>query len=350
MIGPELPPLSPQYYAGLGHKVAARRSGGCLSPVFVKSAFFASSTRKQVRMRKCLKDNPFSYDHGELVLGVRCRKCKSCTYLSSCTWAERAEKEMEAAKCSFFGTLTFSERFFRNKWREGSAADLEMIRNSRLFSEAEYGDAALAQSFADVPEFDERGRAQELKYLGRELTLLLKRLRINGVRVRYMATTEFGRKRGRPHMHFICHFDEVIDLRRAKTTLRWLWRKVGFIDLKPATDAGACRYAAKYISKSTANDHGMEATGGVRVRASIKYGRMDQQTIVGDHFTKKVTQDTIGQATMTTNEAGGVLTSQRTREVPDLIGAHSSSNVIRVTCKPARTNPRYGDGIRGKGS
>lgn len=239
-------------------------SGGCLDPVSIHIADRRITTR-QVWFGPYVTMHHTSAWELE-VQRVRCRKCPSCAWWISRTWTERAISEWKNSLVSVFGTLTFSEKFFREKWEQLRLDDVKALQ------EAGEEDLALARTFDAVPEFEERARAQELRFLGRELTLFFKRLRKGGLSPRYMVTTEFGRKKGRPHFHFVMHFKDDVPVRTLRKKIKDEWEHVGFSDVKPVVSEEACQYASKYIAKFGEVD-GRVTSGGIRVRSSFGYGR-----------------------------------------------------------------------------
>lgn len=240
-------------------------AGGCWAPVSVHFGHREITTKIAAFAEFSVPVHRSRFDIE--VLKVRCRKCPCCTYAKSCEWAERAIREWKSASVSLMGTLTFSEEWFERKWREQQLDDMNAL--SRQERDAD----AIMRGLDAVPEFDERARAQELRWLGRELTLFLMRLRKSGLSLRYMATTEFGRKKGRPHFHFVMHFANEKDVEKLQKKISDEWAHVGFSSAKLIYSEDGCRYAAKYIGKSGEID-GRAVTGGIRVRASQRYGAL----------------------------------------------------------------------------
>lgn len=260
-------------------------SGGCLSPVVLRSGWHKPdfSNKSVVENfwtgKKTIAVPPtFGVDFRH----VRCRHCPMCTAAARHDWAERTVREHEASKFSIFGTLTFSERWFARRWREENSYDVE-------------------STFIDVPDFEERNRQTELKWLLQEFTNWLKRLRSSGRKFRYFAVTEFGSEKGRPHIHFIMHLYRGASYRETRKALKANFEhfpgctcgpgencRVGWADIDQVRTEGACHYVCKYLSKQWENvdEHGVISSKSVRsrVRASQSYGHLQPKASLAMDF------------------------------------------------------------------
>lgn len=255
-----------------GNTTIVEAAGGCLSPVrlglidgyaFDRSAGFTDGRKEYFEVRGAVR---------RTWLNARCRHCPVCTAYAQHYWTERAVAEYRAAKLSILGTLTFSDLWFAEKWRERQQNDVDQLQAHGCEA------AAVELTFNEAPEFSERARAEELGFLGRELQLYLKRIRELGFRFRFMCSTEFGRKNGRPHFHFVMHFSEG-SFRKVRKVLLAQWQdRVGIANVKRITDEQGCGYSAKYLGKQFRHDDGIRGTGGMRVRASLKYGHPPEVT------------------------------------------------------------------------
>lgn len=106
--------------------------------------------------------------------------------------------------------------------------------------------------------------------LGREVTLMLKRLRKQtGVTFKYLLVFE-KHKSGLPHCHMLMH-EQSSDspLRHAALTAQW---KLGYSKFKLCESVKSAWYVSKYLAKS------VEA----RVRASLRYGKVNPSLDIGE--------------------------------------------------------------------
>lgn len=172
-----------------------------------------------------------------LHLTVRCRKCDTCRKERATMWAHRAKAEIRSSIRTWFGTLTLRP-------------EAHYIFQCR--AQAKSAKRAVDFDALTAPEkFD--AVCQEI---GKELTLILKRLRKAGHAFRYIVVWE-PHKSGLPHLHILLH--EIADpMRKAQLDKAWPF---GFGKWKLAEPDHAW-YISKYIAK----------TGACRVRASIGYG------------------------------------------------------------------------------
>lgn len=179
----------------------------------------------------------------ELRLNVVCRRCDWCRKRKSLIWAYRAEREIERAPRTWFGTLTLNpDNHVRMNW----------IAATKI---GDFWSAPRAKKFELVS-----------REIGRELTLTLKRLRKNtGSSFRYLAVTEIHDSektseamRGNAHLHVLLH--ELPNQPITKRALEAEWT-LGFTQWRLA-DKGAGWYLSKYLTKAVET----------RTRASLQYG------------------------------------------------------------------------------
>lgn len=175
-------------------------------------------------------------------LTARCRKCEACLAHRRRLWTARAVDEIEAARRTWFGTLTVSpEQRFALTMR----AEKARLRAGRE-----------TVSSLTAPEQFELLSSE----LGSEVTKWLKRVRdVAPGPLRYLLVME-AHKDGFPHAHILVHeVGEPI----AKRMLQAKWR-FGFSHFKlVGDDPGAATYVCKYLAKDAL----------ARVRASQHYGR-----------------------------------------------------------------------------
>lgn len=212
---------------------------------------------------------------------VRCRKCAPCRHLRAAMWRYRAEEETRNAVRTWFGTLTVApdERF-------------KLLTQARAFAQRQ-GD--------DYDALDAATQWRYLtKYLHREITLFLKRLRKSSKSaLRYLIVIE-KHQDGFPHVHLLLHERDEIGVRHAALKRAWV---LGFSDFKliakedmhlEVTEAKFREvwYVCKYLSKSAES----------RIRASLRYGGalsivVNRETV---HNVKPVPEDREAPATYPT--------------------------------------------------
>ena len=171
-------------------------------------------------------------------LHTRCRRCKNCLRQRQLLWRSRAEWETLNAPRTWFGTLTL-----RPEEHYLATCRMSEYLTSRSVPLGELTDA---QEWALL-----------VRLIGREITLMLKRLRKRGMKFRYLVVSE-RHKSGAPHFHMLLH--EVGDPVRYRD-LENAW-PLGFSKWRLATGPEGARYLAKYLSKDASS----------RVRASEAYG------------------------------------------------------------------------------
>lgn len=173
-----------------------------------------------------------------------CRKCPACLKKRARMWTFRSLAEIRAAKRTWFGTLTLNPA---SHYKMLCAATLRMKNAGVLWSE-----------LSAEEQFIER-----CSEIGKEITLMLKRIRKNSnASFRYLVVAE-PHKSGLPHYHLLLH--EHTEASVPKAALEKEWR-LGFSKWKLVPEDAAGRtawYVSKYLTK------GLEA----RVRASISYGK-----------------------------------------------------------------------------
>lgn len=211
-------------------------SGKCLNPVYIEHRG-AKAQKLYSEMHRPTNDNP-TYT---LELNARCRKCWPCRKAKSAFWRSRAIVELNAAKRSWFGTLTLREQ---ERFLALSKARLRL--------------AALGEDYDALPK--ERKFAELLKEIAPEVTKYWKRLRKNtSATFKYLLVAE-PHKDGMVHFHFLLH--EVEGSVSARD-MKYTWR-LGFVQCKiiPLGDPRSAFYVAKYIAKDVET----------RVKASLGYG------------------------------------------------------------------------------
>lgn len=178
----------------------------------------------------------------ELVLEVKCRRCRSCLRTRAFEWRVRAQAEILASHRTWFGTITLRPE-------EHYLADLRA--SARLASRG----VTLSELSASE-QFAERHKS-----IADDLTKYFKRVRKeSGSKLRYCLVAE-AHKSGLPHYHVLIH--EVFEDRPVtKRQLQSNWQQ-GFTQFKLVDGIVAAAYVTKYLHKSA------EA----RVRASLHYGK-----------------------------------------------------------------------------
>jgi hypothetical protein len=207
-------------------------AGRCLDPQFVTLYGRDYADRNPIRPRQARL----------LEMHTKCRKCATCLRERQTMWKFRGVEEYGMASRTWFGTLT---------WAPEHRFVLEA--NSRV---------RLAKAGTDFDGLTASEQLIELaKSAGRELTLMVKRIRKNTrAPLRYLMVTELH-KDGFPHHHMLLHeIDPASPIKWADLSSEW---RFGFEKWKLATaeDVG---YVTKYLVKTR---------GIVRVRASLAYGR-----------------------------------------------------------------------------
>lgn len=177
-----------------------------------------------------------------LEISTKCRNCASCLKERRTMWQFRGIEEYGMSARTWFGTMT---------WSPEHRYVLEAQTRTRLTSGG--------TDFDRLPEgekFDELAKSA-----GAHLTRMLKRIRSESeAPLRYLLVTEFH-KSGFPHHHMLLHEVEP-DKPVRKELLHRQW-SYGFSSWKLA-DKDSVSYVTKYLLK---------ARVGVRVRASLAYGR-----------------------------------------------------------------------------
>lgn len=166
---------------------------------------------------------------------VPCRKCQLCLEVRQNLWRKRVVQEITNAPRSWFTTLTFSP-----------------VHLAGVLIEAK----KLKACHKD-PIICHRRRVERAAYS--HVQKYLKRLRKEfGVRLRYVAVSEYGELEGRLHYHLVIH-EESGPLTSAG--IQRQWRSHVHTRLVQSA-AGAGRYLSKYLTKDTSS----------RMRASLRYG------------------------------------------------------------------------------
>lgn len=173
-------------------------------------------------------------------LKVRCRRCPACLRYRGAIWRVRAEAEVRSAERTWMGTLTLSP-----------GSHHQMLSRARLrWSARGNGDL-------DRASRDEQFLARHAE-TSRELTKMVKRMRIkHGEPLRMLLVTE-AHKSGLPHYHMLVHQCSKQPLRYDDLRGLWPW---GFSRWK-LCEPEAASYVCKYLTKSAT----------ARVRASLAYG------------------------------------------------------------------------------
>lgn len=171
-------------------------------------------------------------------IAARCRSCENCLAHRRQLWTARAVDEIAAARRTWFGTLTVAPA---HRFRYEIAADLlrPCGQSSQQWTEQRFKVLASA--------------------VGKEVTLMFKRMRKQKHTFRYLLVTE-AHKNGWPHFHLLLH-ENADPIRKRVLDEAW---PLGFSNWKLVGDdpAGAV-YTCKYLAKDALT----------RVRASQKYGQ-----------------------------------------------------------------------------
>lgn len=158
-------------------------------------------------------------------------------------WARNAITEIMASERTWFGTLTLRPE---ELYRCLSAARSKAAKRGRV-------------DFDALPWSEQFALVHQQAAL--DITLMLKRLRKQGHRFRYMLVAE-AHQSGAPHYHVLLH--EVAEpIRKATLDKEW---PLGFSKWKLA-DRSSAWYVCKYLAKNSA----------CRVRASLRYGKTPYQ-------------------------------------------------------------------------
>lgn len=180
--------------------------------------------------------------HGFTVsLTVKCRKCERCRMERKWLWVNRAKRETAASFRTWFGTLTLRPDVYMGalnacrKVEINNGGDFEALTNAKQF--------ALVHA-----------------RVSRQVTLLVKRLRmsVDGP-IRYLLVAEVH-KSGVPHYHMLVH-ECAAGAYVKERILSQEWA-LGFSKWRLVNSLAEASYLCKYLSKSTA----------ARVRASVRYG------------------------------------------------------------------------------
>lgn len=182
-----------------------------------------------------------------LDMEVPCRRCPSCLYRKRLHWEHRGTMETEAARRTWFVTLTFKPEV---RWRMEQEARRAVGEEAWKELSQEQRSSALAK--------------QAQSYL----TDWLKRVRSqSGAALRYLAVSELH-KDGMPHCHLLVHECSDVAVRHAVLTRQW--SRNGFSNAKLVeTGENATAYVTKYLSKDPVT----------RVRASVGYGHRGQDAL-----------------------------------------------------------------------
>lgn len=241
--------------------LAAEAMGSDLGPYGARRWRFAGNCSAPVEMRLAGRPDKLLVNLGIQPdkalnghLEARCRKCAPCRAYRSQKWAAKACAELQAAERTWFGTLTLSPE---NRVAALYRAQIKVSRGG-----------------SDWSELDDNRRFTELcAVLGKELTLMLKRVRKNsGASFRYLLVVE-AHKDGFPHFHILLHEH---DTQVRKATLDAAW-KLGFTKWRLVKDRGPepAFYVCKYLAKSAL----------ARIRSSQEYGqagpRLAAQRLLG---------------------------------------------------------------------
>lgn len=210
-----------------------------------------------------------------VIVHSRCRKCKPCLERRAVFWQARATWEYTMAPATYFGTLTTDPRI-------DAEADARAQRD--LW--------ARGVDFGTLTE-QERFRIR-VKYVGKNVTDYLKRVREGRTSFRYLCVAEMHNsqatqsvKRYRPHWHILLHDKigcsplvipdewETDALGNVATDrygnpylkntayLKEQWADVGFSTFALCRSPQAAAYMCKYLTK---------AESMVRIRNSFRYG------------------------------------------------------------------------------
>lgn len=226
---------------------------------------------------------------------VRCGKCAACTYRRRKRWETAAIGWARASDLSIFGTLTFSNDWFAEKYKGFRKANYEAsvaaLKDCHDFDEADHASRFFRDDDPTAFDANEPDHVSAVRgWLVEERQKFLKRLRwhlskraeFEGVQlVAHLELMEFGDLRGRPHFHFLFHFvtgstDPYLQLR---ALIKEQWHAdgegIGFVDCKKVEtdygDAGAayvCKYIGKYVGQG---DEKRYVGSETRIACSLAY-------------------------------------------------------------------------------
>lgn len=223
-------------------------SAGCDKPVTVE--YVGRKDKFMMKYHDVTPEahNPATWESVSVILSCKCRQCETCLKKRRQHWWFRAKAEMAFAPRTWFATLTYApdqvylRTILARRKCEGKGIDFDALS----------------------PDDQYPHLADEC---GKDLTLMMKRLRKNARGpLRYIFVGE-AHKSGVPHFHALIH--EVKENAATYDVLKRSWPH-GHSAFKLA-DPKAVSYVAKYISKDART----------RVRASEHYGKDTAYSLSG---------------------------------------------------------------------
>lgn len=205
---------------------------------------------------------------------LRCGRCQNCANRRKRRWEAAAAGFFRTTETSLFGTWTYSNEFFADRWNNRADAEFDatLEYTAAAYPGFDTEEIAIERSFderveeydADNPEhflFAKAMLRDERQLLMKRLRMALKRdPRFEGIKlVSHLSVYEMGDLRGRLHMHFLMSFDhpgrerqEVFILLREWLDQNWFERGIGFIQTKLADKErgdGGASYLLRYLVK-----------------------------------------------------------------------------------------------------
>lgn len=206
-------------------------------------------------------------------VAVECGRCHVCANRRKRRWERSAIGFFETTDLTLFGTWTFSNSYFAERWNNRSDEDFEAkLENLDGLPGFDAEAMTFERSFDERVEEYDSNNADHVSFtkalLCDERQKLMKRLRkaidndarFDGIKlVAHLALYEYGDLRERIHMHFMMHFD-VGDRNPSYTYTflrhwlkdNWHGRDIGFTDIKRADKArgdGGASYLFAYLLK-----------------------------------------------------------------------------------------------------
>ncbi len=163
---------------------------------------------------------------------VACSQCKVCRYKKINEWSLRASKELQKYKQNYFITLTYNEQNVKKILTPDKNGEIKP--HTQLVYE-------------DFQKFVKRLR-KHLKYY---------KLLPEGEKLKYILTSEYGKKKGRIHYHIIfinlplsdIHYWNKAQAVYKSPALSSLWGN-GYVDIRNA-NFETIHYCLKYLAKDS---------------------------------------------------------------------------------------------------
>ena len=224
---------------------------------------------------------------------LACGKCHWCANQRKRRWERAATGWIENSPLTLFGTLTFSDEYFRAQWSAMIDAQLAL----GVEREGWQGfDRAAWETFWNAQRtehYDPSNGEHDVfmrKHLMAERQRMLRRLRhaleddaaLEGIKLSaHLSVFEYGDLRGRLHMHFLMHVEiGQVPVGAAYSRLRlflkrnWHGHGIGFVDVQHATPEGgsdAAKYLLQYLLKYEEVQNQKRVTKS-RCRLAVSFG------------------------------------------------------------------------------